>query len=123
MINTIIIILSVIFILSLAFNVVFFLYSRRVLTQVYLASEEASKIFTMIDAYENHLRSIYELQTYYGDETLKSLLEHTKEMADFLNQYEEVNSFTQPDLRDQLDAASKEIEQRYEKENDAQKEE
>jgi len=123
MINTIIIILSVIFILSLAFNVVLFLYSRRVLTQVYLASEEASRIFTMIDAYENHLRSIYELQTYYGDETLKSLLEHTKEMADFLNQYEEVYSFTQPDLRDQLDAASKEIEQRYEKENDAQKEE
>tara|TARA_Y100000034_G_scaffold121516_1_gene165829 strand:- start:155 stop:526 length:372 start_codon:yes stop_codon:yes gene_type:complete len=123
MINGFTISLAVVFALSLVFNIILFLYFRRVLFQIYFASEEASKIFTMIDAYESHLRSVYELQTYYGDETIKSLLDHTKDIHDFLDQYDEVYSFTQPDLREQLAAASKEMEQRYEEKDQAQKEE
>ena len=99
--------------LSLLANGVLFFYSRSVFSKIYVASEEASKVFTMIDSYESHLRSVYELPSFYGDETLSSLLEHTKDMSGFLKQYEEVYSFTQPDLLEQL----KEVEEKMEEQD------
>ena len=102
--------------LSLLANGVLFFYSRSVFSKIYVASEEASKVFTMIDSYESHLRSVYELPSFYGDETLSSLLEHTKDMSGFLKQYEEVYSFTQPDLLEQL----KEVENKMEEQDDNQ---
>lgn len=98
---------------SIAFNVVVVWYIRTSLEKVntiYAASEEASEIFSMLDAYSEHLQSVYEMPTFYGDETLKSLLDHSKEMIDYLKKYEEVYSFTQPDLEEQLLAASKDLE-------------
>ena len=50
------------------------------------------------------------MPTFYGDETLKGLLEHTNQMVEYLKQYEEIYSFTQPDLEEQLLAASSNLE-------------
>ena len=95
--------------LSLVFNVIFVFYAKSTLSKVetiYTASETVSEIFTMINAYESHLRSVYELPVFYGDETLKGLLEHTSQIADYIKQYEGVYSFTQPDLEEQLSLVS-----------------
>jgi len=95
-------------------------YARRVLTKILNASEEASEIFTRLDAFEEHLASVYKMPTFYGDETLKGLLSHVNEMTEFLSRYSEVYSFTQPDLLEQLEAATKELEEKYEQEETAQ---
>ena len=118
MINNIIILLSLVSVVSLIINVILFIYARRILVPVYNASEEASEIFTRLDAYQEHLQTVYELPTFYGDETLKGLLAHTREIAEYLKQYEEVYSFTQPDLLEQLEAASQELREKYEEETE-----
>lgn len=123
MINNTAMIISLICATSIIFNVVLMAYARRVLTRVLNASEEASEIFTRLDTFQEHLTSVYEMPTFYGDETLKGLLEHAKETSDFLSRYEEVYSFTQPDLLEQLEAASKELEEKYEQEEAASEEE
>ena len=112
------VLISVFFFLSLLVNGILYFYSRRVFFRIYIASEEVSKILTMIDSYENHLKNVYELPSFYGDETLSSLLEHTKDMSKFLKQYDEVYSFTQPDLLEQLNVAEEEPEEQ----NDNQEE-
>ena len=96
--------------LSLIANLILFWYIRKTTVRFFVASEEASKIFSMIDAYQEHLQSVYEQPTFYGDETLKSLLDHTKDMTSYMKQYEDIYSFTQPDLEEQLLAASIELE-------------
>jgi hypothetical protein len=106
--------------ISIILNVVLFLYARRVLLRVFGASEIASEIFTRLDAYQEHLNSVYELPTFYGDETLKSLLSHSRSLIEYLSQYEEIYSFTQPDLLEQLDAASEELQKKYDQEEQAQ---
>ena len=116
MINNIIIILSIICILSITINVILFVYARRTLVRVFNASEEASVIFTRLDAFEEHLQTVYEMPMFYGDDTLSGLLSHTSEILNYLRQYEEIYSFTQPDLIEQLEAASKELEEEYDKE-------
>jgi|TARA_Y100001973_G_C5208184_1_gene343225 hypothetical protein len=112
------VLISVFLFLSLLVNGILYFYSRRVFFRIYIASEEVSKILTMIDSYENHLKNVYELPSFYGDETLSSLLEHTKDMSKFLKQYDEVYSFTQPDLLEQLNVAEEEPEEQ----NDNQEE-
>jgi|GEM_PF-6885643 hypothetical protein len=106
----------IILIISLCFNVVLFIYAKNKIGSFLTASEEASKIFTLIDTYRDHLETVYSLPTFYGDETLKSLLDHTRDLYDFLSLYEEVYSLTQPDLIKQLEEASKGLEEKNEEE-------
>ena len=108
--------------LSGVFNIVMVWYAKTSLAKldsVYTASEEASEIFSMIDIYGEHLQSIYDMPTFYGDDTLQGMLEHTKQMIEYLKKYEEVYSFTQPDLEEQLLAASGDLEN-YAQEEEAQ---
>jgi hypothetical protein len=95
---------------SITLNVILLLYSRRVLVRVFNASEELSSLFTRMDAYKEHLESVYEMPVFYGDTTLKSLLDHSSDMIDNLKRYEDVYSFTQPDLLEQLASATEEME-------------
>jgi hypothetical protein len=109
-------------IISIILNIVFFIYARRILLRVFFASEAASEIFTRLDSFQEHLQSIYELPTFYGDDTLQGLLEHIKSLTSYLGQYEEVYSFTQPDLMEQLEAASEELKEIYEQETQEKEE-
>ena len=114
--NIFAIIVSIVCLLSLIVNVILVMYIRKTLLRVFVASEEASVIFTQLDTYREHLISVYETPTFYGDETLTALLNHTHEVFDTLKKYEEVYSFTQPDLIHQLELASLELEEEYERE-------
>ena len=103
--SSVIIILGIVLALSMTFNVIMVWYAKTTLVKVdtiYTASEESAEIFVMMDAFKEHLESVYEMPTFYGDETLRGLLEHSKEMISYLQKYEKVYSFTQPDLAEQL---------------------
>ena len=124
MLNNIIVWVSLACIMSIVINIILFVYSRRVLLRIFNASEIASEIFTRLDAFEEHLVSIYETPTFYGDETLQGLLDHSKSLTTYLGQYEEIYSFTQPDLMEQLHIASEELlKKEDEEEKNPQKEE
>ena len=82
-------------------------YIRKKLVPILVSSEESAELFTRLDTYGNHLKSVYELPAFYGDETLSSLLEHTKNLFEYLRRYEEVYSFTQPDLVEVLQEIDK----------------
>tara|TARA_R110000824_G_C15169880_1_gene672795 strand:+ start:795 stop:1154 length:360 start_codon:yes stop_codon:yes gene_type:complete len=103
------IIFGTIFAASVFVNVLLILYIRKTIVRVFVASEEASEILTRLDAFRTHLVSIYEMEMFYGDETLKSLINHLKELMEFILRYEEIYSFTQPDLLEQLDLATQEV--------------
>ena len=85
---------------------VLYLYIKKVILVAYVASEESAEIFTRIQTYGEHLSSVYQMPVFYGDETLKSLLDHTKEVVLFLQTYEDIYSFTQPDLIEQLEVSN-----------------
>ena len=123
MISTIgIISLVVMFAASVGMNVILFWYMRKALSRFYVASEEATEIFSRLDAYGEHIQSVYEMPTFYGDETLQGLMNHSKEITDFLKKYENIYSFTQPDLEEQLLAASADFENYDEEEAQEEKE-
>jgi hypothetical protein len=48
------------------------------------------EIMGALENFEDHLETIYEMETYYGDETLHSILVHAKGITEFLSEFEDI---------------------------------
>jgi len=62
-------------------------YTINLLRQVKYYDEELTENITVINNFTNHLKSVYELETFYGDETLRHLLEHAQDLTSVFDQY------------------------------------
>ena len=105
--------LYVIFTFSVLFNIVLVWYSRRLVVDLSDISQEVEEVITDLKVYHNHVEKIYNLETFYGDETLRALLEHSKAVS------ERVGNFTT--LFSQIE--DEEVSEGIEEEIDEQKEE
>jgi hypothetical protein len=74
--NRLELILSATLALSALLNIGLFLYVRAVLVRFVSTAEELGDLQTMVNSFTAHLQSVYELDSFYGDETLHGLLEH-----------------------------------------------
>ena len=63
---------------------------RRAL-ETYSRIEES---FMAIESFREHLDIVHGLETFYGDDTLGALIEHSKELSDFLREAQEEYSTT-----------------------------
>jgi hypothetical protein len=102
-----------IFSFSVLLNVVLVWYSRRLVVDLSDISQEVEEVITDLKVYHNHVENIYNLETFYGDETLRALLEHSKAVS------ERVGNFTT--LFSQIE--DEEVTEGIEEEIDEQKEE
>lgn len=60
-------------------------------------SENANDLVDIIANYRNHLRKIYEMEMFYGDETLEYLMDHTRSLVDILEkQYGDIMFIAEP---------------------------
>jgi hypothetical protein len=91
------IILGLVLIVSVVAN--FFLlrlsmWQSRELADV---SDNLGDLVEIITNYGNHLRDVYQLDSFYGDETLKGLMTHTNAVRTLLEeQYGDVINITDP---------------------------
>ena len=51
--------------------------------------------FDAIESFREHLNIVHGLETFYGDETLGSLIEHSKGLSDFLKEIQESYSLSE----------------------------
>ena len=89
------IILSAILTLSILFNIGIFIYAREAITRLVRVSEELGDLQTMIDSFTKHLEGVYGLETFYGDQTLQSLLEHATSFNEQMTTFEYIYSLTE----------------------------
>ncbi len=87
-------ILIISLIISVTLNVLLIWYLRKVLEKLMFVSDTIGGLFDSVEAYQTHIQSMYELETYYGEDTLQSLITHTKELYEELEQFEGVYSLT-----------------------------
>ena len=72
-------------------NIIFVWYTRKLLNYLEMTNEEAREVFSSLIDFESHLSEVYGKDTYYGDPTLESLLQHTNRMADEMQGFIQVN--------------------------------
>jgi len=67
-----------ILLISILVNVLLVWYIRQIIKRLVYMSENVDTIHSSLTGYEEHLKKVYEMETFYGDQTLFGLLEHTK---------------------------------------------
>ena len=94
--TTLEIVLLVVLLTSITANYLAFWYLRRVLPGLIYTSQNLEDLAALVSNYRKHLKGIYEMEMFYGDETLKHLLSHTTSLLELLEDYEDVYSITTP---------------------------
>ena len=91
------IILSATLTLSVLLNMGLFAYAKNVVSKLINISTELYDLGLIIDNFTVHLESVYEMEMFYGDETLASLVEHSRSLSEQLETFEYIYSLTEAD--------------------------
>ncbi len=102
-------------------NVGFFIYTRSILSRLLFISEELGDLQDMINNFSNHIANVYNLEMFYGDQTLGALMEHAVSLNEQLETFEFIYSLTtdeevnkEPNINEPSRTA--EVEEDYEEE-------
>tara|TARA_Y100001937_G_scaffold125827_1_gene193517 strand:- start:14577 stop:14912 length:336 start_codon:yes stop_codon:yes gene_type:complete len=88
------IILSAFLILSVIINVGLVVYVRAAIARLLLVSEELGDLQDMINSFLDHTKNVYEMEMFYGDQTLQSLLQHARDFSSQMESFEFIYSLT-----------------------------
>ena len=69
-------------------------YVWKALKKLLFVSDNISYLHEAMTGFSEHLVSIHELEMFYGDETLKALIEHSKGLKEIINEFEDIHSLT-----------------------------
>ena len=88
------IILLAISTLSILLNIFIISYTRKAITELLSISEELGDIQEMVNSFANHIKAVYNMEMFYGDETLGGLMEHAISFNEQLETFEYIYSLT-----------------------------
>tara|TARA_Y100001963_G_scaffold150434_1_gene231529 strand:+ start:1250 stop:1570 length:321 start_codon:yes stop_codon:yes gene_type:complete len=89
------IVLLCVSVVSILFNVAVFIYARMCVTQLLSVSEEMGDLKSLISNFSNHVSEVYELEMFYGDQTLQNLVDHARSLDEQLDTFEYIYSLTE----------------------------
>jgi hypothetical protein len=78
---------------SLIFNGVMFWYLRQLTQRLTFIYDNIGDVSDIIANYRTHLKSVYSMEMFYGDETLKYLVDHTRSVSSLLEDFEDQEFF------------------------------
>ena len=90
----------ILLILSLGLNGLLLWYIRQTLRKLLFASENFGLLKDSIDSFKSHLEGIYELEMFYGDDTLGGLISHSKDLVEDMQRFEEIYTLMEEDEDD-----------------------
>ena len=83
--------------LSVGVNILLIWFSKEQSRRLSYVSQNLGDLVELIANYREHLRKVYSLEMFYGDETLESLMEHSRSLVMLLqDEYGDVTSITEP---------------------------
>ena len=83
-------------------------------------SEELGDLQRMIDAFAKHLKSVYDLEMFYGDATLQHLLNHAVSFNEQLETFEQIYSLIEIEGEDDGETNEEEELNDYSNEEEAE---
>ena len=60
----------------------------------------------MIDSFATHSKEVYEMEMFYGDQTLESLMNHARSFSDQLETFEYIYSLTEEEIDDETETGT-----------------
>lgn len=93
------------FVLSFVVNVFLGLYIRHLLRELVATSAKIIELNNEVISFSSHLKSIYELEAFYGEPALEGLLKHAMHITDKFEEFDSAISFEDQEEEDDTDDA------------------
>ena len=87
-------------------NILSLWYIRKLLAKILFVSQNLTDLVDLLTTYRNHLKKIYSMEMFHGDETIKFLIQHTNSLLDVLEDYSDIYKLTEPLELDEEDEES-----------------
>lgn len=99
--------LGIALLISLGCNIIAFYYIRDILGRLGWLTQNLANLSELIRGFQEHIRGVYELEKFYGDDDIKLLVQHTNDLIEVMDDYLEVgldSELIEEDLNeDQID--------------------
>ena len=95
-------ILTVICTASILVNIGLVVYVRAAISRLVLVSEELGDLQDMINSFLNHTQEVYEMEMFYGDQTLQNLMDHAKDFSVQMESFEYIYYLTDEENIEQI---------------------
>ena len=79
--------------ISIIINIFLIFYIRYILEKMLFLTEDIKEFIISIKDFSNHINGVYELEMFYGDETLKSLMNHLELVVKKVKNFRELYIF------------------------------
>jgi len=80
---------------SLGCNLVGFYYIRDILGRLGWLTQNLANLGDLIRGFQTHIKGVYELEKFYGDDDIKLLVQHTSDLIEVMEDYLEVGLDTE----------------------------
>ena len=100
-------VLSLILLVSMGTNILLFIYSRNVAQRLVLISQEIDDLRAAAASFASHVKSVYEMEMFYGDQTLQALMDHARSFREYMEEFD----FIYIPEEDGTDAETQQIEE------------
>ncbi len=88
-------------------------FCYKLVFRLNFVSNNLIDLYGRLEEFDQHINFIYELELYYGDETLKNLIRHSKDLRNYMKKYKEVMELLEEEqiIEEELNDESKEPEE------------
>ena len=88
-----------------------FWYLRQLTQRLTFIYDNIGDVSDIIANYRAHLKSVYSMEMFYGDETLKYLVDHTRSVSSLLEDFEDQEFFLEEFESEEEDVPTQQQEQ------------
>jgi len=101
--TSVVVILSIALLVSISLNIFMFWYGRAILEDFYYMSDNLGSLIEQIIIFSEHLKSVHELEMFYGDEILGGLIRHSKDLVETVQDFVEIVELFEADEETDVD--------------------
>ena len=89
--------------ISILLNCGLFWYIRKLINNYSNINNDIDGIIDTLEGLEDHLKTVHDLEMYYGDETIQGLMDHVREVKEEIEIYSESYSFKETETLEDLE--------------------
>lgn len=92
--------IEIFLVLSVLVNILFVLYSRWLINILRTREEDVNGLADVVATYVSHVKAVHEMEMFYGDKTLQTLIEHGTEMVEKIEDFDFLLNDPDPEEED-----------------------
>ena len=89
--------------ISMSLNLLLIWYCRKLTAQFLFFTQNIIELENKLNSFDEHLNGVHQLETFYGDDTLGSLIQHSRKLIESIKEFNNSFILDEETIEDQED--------------------